>query len=269
MDQRTSRLRLITAVAAGVTAWEALVHASLLLNRSTPTLFGFRLIPRLNLVQTIVPATASVLLARYAFGGRERPPFAFRLIARRSLEDDLGTSVRRVLAAADVQYERLAPKVAMAATAPGRLELRTSAYLLALYRAMRDEGIGDVRATALLQRALFRVMRQVWRVPEAIAAATGARYPTDRRAKLQVRLARALVFRQPDWAMHEVPPDGVYGIDVTRCVVRDFFVSENAAELCDAVYCRQDVLMAEARGVPFTRTRTLARGDALCDFRFG
>ncbi len=211
----------------------------------------------------------SVTLVRDALGPRVRPPFFFRLVARRVLADDLDGSRSRVLDAAERHYAALAPKVAMAVTAPGRLELRTSAYLLSLFRAMREEGIGEDRARDLLAQGLFTVMRQVWRIPEGLAGLVGARYPTDRRARVQVRLARRVVFRDPDWAMHEVASDREFGLDVTRCVVRDFFASEGASLLCDEVMCAQDVLMAERRGVPFRRTATLARGDARCDFRFG
>ena len=263
---RSSRVRLIAAFAAGVTAWEALVHGSLLVNRSTPTLFGIRLIPRLNLVQTIVPAAASVVLARYALGGRDRPPRLFRLLARRLLAADLGLVCAPVLESADRHYSTLAPKIAMAVTPGGRLEVATSAYLLSLYRAMRETGISEDRAYASLSRGLFEVMRRVWQVPDALVPAV---LSPVMRTKLQARMARALVFREPDWSMSEVEWDGRFGLDVTRCVPRDFFASEGAERLCDAVMCRQDTLMADERGVRFTRTGTLARGAARCDFRYG
>ena len=205
----------------------------------------------------------------YALARRAGTPLGFRAVARLLLADELGASLTRVLDAADAGYAGLAPKVAMARTPGGRMEVRTSAYLLALYRALREEGIAEERAMTVLSDALFRVMRVVWRVPEAIAALAAARYPTRRRARVQVRLARLLVFREPDWVMREAPVGVGYGVDVTRCVPRDFFASEGAERLCDEVMCRQDERMAEARGVPFMRTGTLARGDGRCDFRFG
>ena len=70
MNALVSRLRLVLAFAAGITAWEAVVHGSLLLNRAAPKLFGLRLTPPVNVVQTIVPALASMTLARLAFARR-------------------------------------------------------------------------------------------------------------------------------------------------------------------------------------------------------
>lgn len=265
MSTPPSRFRLVTAFVAGITAWEAIVHASLLVNRSSPKLFGVRLVPQVNLVQTAVPALVSVTLARYAFA-RVRPPLLLRVAARRVLRAaDIPLS--RILQRAERHYAALAPKLAMAVTAGGRFNLRMAAYLLALYRAMRDEGVSEERAMALLSNGLFRVMRQVWRSPDAIVG----RLTRDhvRRAKIRERVARRFYFRSPDWEMHEVTAPGRYGVDITRCVMRDLLVSEGAAEICDQVLCVQDIRMAEARGDRLVRGGTLARGDERCDFRFG
>lgn len=60
----------IAAFGAGVALWEAAVHCSLLLNRVQPTLFGIRLVSRLNFVQSVVPALTGVALLRFAFRSR-------------------------------------------------------------------------------------------------------------------------------------------------------------------------------------------------------
>jgi len=53
---------------SGVTAWEAIVHASLGLSGVLPiTIFGFTLTPAINTVQIIVPAAVSLALAYYAW----------------------------------------------------------------------------------------------------------------------------------------------------------------------------------------------------------
>lgn len=52
---------------AGLTAWEAMAHASLLLSGSTPAIFGFTLTPTINTIQVVVPAIVSVALAYYAW----------------------------------------------------------------------------------------------------------------------------------------------------------------------------------------------------------
>jgi hypothetical protein len=63
--------REIAKFAAGVTAWEALVHLSFALAGVLPLrLFGITLTKRVNAIQIVVPALSSLLLACYAWGRR-------------------------------------------------------------------------------------------------------------------------------------------------------------------------------------------------------
>lgn len=56
---------------AGLTAWEAIVHASLGLSGNLPvTFWGITVTPALNTVQIIVPVSVSILLAYYAWGNK-------------------------------------------------------------------------------------------------------------------------------------------------------------------------------------------------------
>jgi hypothetical protein len=122
-------LKLLAAFGAGIAAWEAVVHASLLLNRQSPRLFGLRLAPRLNAVQSVVPAIAAVGLARFALAHDDRPPLAFRWIARRVLEERLvDVPLDAVVDDAERHWGALVAGVAKAKTPAGRLNLRMAAY---------------------------------------------------------------------------------------------------------------------------------------------
>lgn len=63
-------LKEIAKFASGITAWESFVHLSLWLSGATPTIFGITLTENLNLIQTIIPAILSILLAY--FGWKKR-----------------------------------------------------------------------------------------------------------------------------------------------------------------------------------------------------
>ncbi|MFQ6119989.1 MAG: hypothetical protein ACE5KE_08900 [Methanosarcinales archaeon] len=52
---------------SGLSAWEAIVHGSLWLSEITPTIFGITLTETLNMIQTIIPAIISIVLAYYAW----------------------------------------------------------------------------------------------------------------------------------------------------------------------------------------------------------
>ncbi|MFH0949134.1 MAG: hypothetical protein V1802_01455 [Candidatus Aenigmatarchaeota archaeon] len=58
----------VAKFASGLTAWEAIAHASLGLNGVLPlTLFGITITPTINTVQIIIPAVVSITLAYYAW----------------------------------------------------------------------------------------------------------------------------------------------------------------------------------------------------------
>lgn len=53
---------------SGLTAWEAVVHASLWLGGALPvTILGFTITPALNTIQIIVPAAVSIALGYYGW----------------------------------------------------------------------------------------------------------------------------------------------------------------------------------------------------------
>ena len=68
--------------------------------------------------------------------------------------------------------------------------------------------------------------------------------------------------------MADVDIDEGFGMDITRCVVAEYFKALDASELCDRVICVQDARTATAQGVRFERTETLASGGSRCDFRY-
>lgn len=265
---KTPSLRTIAAFGAGVATWEAIVHASLLLNRQTPRLFGIRLTPRVNFVQSVVPAIFAVAVARYAFAREDRPPLLFRWLARRVLAGRLvEVPLESILDDADRHYATLVSGVAKAKTAAGRTNLRMAAYLVALSGALREIGISAEESHGVLADGVFAVMRRVWWAPDRLAELV---HPRDRlaRTRMRQRLGRRFYFRDPDWSMREVHANGGFGIDVERCVMRDFLAELGEQGLCRDVLCAQDLKMAELRGERLIRTSTLAEGALRCDFRF-
>ena len=266
-DMNGSGMRTLAAFAAGVTAWEALVHFSLLVSRSSPRVLGIRLLPRVNAIQTIVPAVLAVALALYAWR-REGAPAPMRWAARQALSGRVPpATLDAVLRRADRAYLEVAPADGPARSRAGAINVRMAAYLLALERSFIAEGVTQASARELLRTGLFAVMRAIWKVPDAILERVGPKDAIER-TRLRQRIAQRLYFRDPDWSMREVAADHGFGIDVERCVMADYLASHGAASLCADVLCAQDLLMASARGELLERTGTIAGGAARCDFRF-
>jgi hypothetical protein len=261
-------LKLVAAFGAGIAAWESAVHASLLLSRQSPRLFGIRLAPRLNVVQSVVPAVVAIGLARFATMREDRPPFAFRWVARAVLRERVADiPLEAVLEDAERHYVARSAGVVKARTAAGRLNLRVAAYVVALSRSLREFGVAEAVARRALADGLFAVTRRLWWAPDRLAAIV---HPRDRaaRTRMRQRFGRRVYFRGPDWSMREVHVDGGVGVTVERCVMRDFLADLGELELCRDVLCTQDQRLAGLRGERLLRTATLADGATHCDFRF-
>ena len=74
---------------------------------------------------------------------------------------------------------------------------------------------------------------------------------------------------QNDWVWDVIDPDNTYdgGYNYHECGVCKLFQDEGAFELAKYV-CKLDYGMFQMIGIDLTRTKTIADGDALCDFRF-
>ncbi|MGA9349224.1 MAG: L-2-amino-thiazoline-4-carboxylic acid hydrolase [Anaerolineae bacterium] len=77
-------------------------------------------------------------------------------------------------------------------------------------------------------------------------------------------------FPPQGWEMEWVEDSGQWlAFNVRRCFYLDVFTAYGAPELT-ALYCKIDDLMYEAlpSSITWERTKTLGRGDDLCDFRW-
>lgn len=137
---------------------------------------------------------------------------------------------------------------------------------LALYRVLRASGYDKGDALQTVERVTApEVLRQ--RRPLALMG----------RLPFAFALLRALT---PGVMARNFPPQGwqaewrdegpdVVAFDMTRCFYMDVFMAYGAPELT-AVYCNLDDVMYGdlSPHVRWERTRTLGRGDDVCDFGF-
>lgn len=91
----------------------------------------------------------------------------------------------------------------------------------------------------------------------------------DRRTRVEwvVDLLFATVFTAPFRRVVHRRKDEV-AFDVTRCPLAEYFAAQGTPELTRHAACSLDYRMAEQWGVTLQRTRTIAEGHPLCDFRF-
>ncbi len=65
----------------------------------------------------------------------------------------------------------------------------------------------------------------------------------------------------------EKTEDFDYGVNYTRCAIRELAIAHGAAEFAPYI-CISDISGSELFGWGLTRTQTLAQGGSHCDFRF-
>jgi len=70
------------------------------------------------------------------------------------------------------------------------------------------------------------------------------------------------------WATTFPPSDAYMAVDYVKCGLSDWFRDQGAPEIAP-IACEGDLIWTELlTGLKFIRTKTIAGGDGLCDFRF-
>lgn len=144
-----------------------------------------------------------------------------------------------------------------------------AAVILAYYkvlkvRSMTVEEIGDITHDVIRERvASYPSFLLQWR---------GAYLMSGYCRKQRKRQAeRSQKKEYPgDWVYSFVEGDGEtfhYGIEYTECGICKLYDSENAREFTPFL-CDIDYITFGAFGIDLHRTKTLGKGDDLCDFRF-
>lgn len=131
---------------------------------------------------------------------------------------------------------------------------------------VEEDQIATQPATELVSDAVFAGIRP----GRDMLARLGRLRHGDRlrAARWSSDLARRHYYAEPGGRIREVAVDDGFGMDVTRCVVAEYFGQLGEAELCQRVICHQDVRSAEHHGITLVRSGTLVGGADRCDFRY-
>jgi hypothetical protein len=142
-------------------------------------------------------------------------------------------------------------------------------WLAALTLALGEKGLAARDAGRLLydlNAAGFAAM------PQEKARALGAEmFTAAYLASLEQWAANSQRRRYPgDWVGRAIPGDGKtfdVGYDYSECGAVKYLKSQGVAEVAP-YFCLNDFLSSRAQGTGLSRARTIAQGDALCDFRY-
>lgn len=172
---------------------------------------------------------------------------------------------RAILTQADVEFASIETQ-GLAVRWGARHLLSISAYAVALDRSLRLHGFSREAAASLISDAVFASIRRTRDLVDLISRIRfrhrlhGVRWASA--------MSKKLYYAEPDWKITDVDvPDGV-GLDITRCVIAEFFASMDASELGESAICSQDHRSAARHRLCFERSGTLMAGSDRCDFRY-
>ena len=148
--------------------------------------------------------------------------------------------------------------------------LRSGVWSLAVYRAIRAQGVEEDYATELCTDYLWVAYRSQMRVQRRLGHLL-ARSPRAQMAAIQrIFLRFPLAAPGYDCKLREIP--GVFAYDIHRCPVYDYFAAqgEEALEFFRNSWCTLDYPLAEylVRGGRYERCETLSAGGPFCDMRW-
>jgi len=145
------------------------------------------------------------------------------------------------------------------------LVLRLFEWDRALYGALLESGVAADDAGRWITEINWMILGP----STALSFSLSRLRSGDRRTRVQsvVDLLFAVVFTAPFRRVVHPAKDEV-AFDVTRCPLAEYFAAQGTPELTRHAACSLDYRMAEQWGVTLQRTRTIAEGHPVCDFRF-
>jgi hypothetical protein len=147
--------------------------------------------------------------------------------------------------------------------------LPIAAWYLAYYQPMQAHG----KTAADVGRMIYDLYEtELAGYPKAQALAEGSRWFTRPALEKMQRWAAWTQKRAypANWVATFIPGDGGdfdFGYDYRECAIVKYLHSKKASELAPYV-CLNDFLKSRAFGTGLRRSKTLAQGDAVCDFRY-
>jgi len=141
-------------------------------------------------------------------------------------------------------------------------------YYLAVYRVLKAKG-HSVEETG---RVIFDTYKAMADYPKWLLRLVGSlKYNQTYVSKLKAAVAKTQERRYPgDWVATFIEGDGKefdYGIDITECGIYKLYRTHGAEELAPYL-CLSDYVLSKAMNRGLVRSKTLAEGADVCDFRF-
>ncbi len=150
---------------------------------------------------------------------------------------------------------------------PGTKWMLLSGHWIAFLRPMRENGY-STESAAQMMYDLY--MGHLDTLPKEKMAKRGQYMFTQEYMDIMKNWTQKSKDQRVDWAADFVPGDGNsfdWGIDYHYCPCLDYFKTQGAAEIAP-YFCLVDFPEHKLMGTGLVRTKTLAQGDEICNFRY-
>jgi hypothetical protein len=197
---------------------------------------------------------------------------AYQELSRPKIEELLGVEAyERCCEAMLAEYESFTAYLPTFEDAKNEGQFYHSApFMLALYRALRGEFANnqETALTLLGQITNYKVSRD-WQENHGVEKFMYARLAKSAFLRdLGMKKFEAYQDEPYGWAVEAPESDAYLALDFTRCGLVDWFTDMGAPEISTTA-CAGDFIVAQYyTGLELVRTKTIADGDALCDFRY-
>ena len=192
------------------------------------------------------------------------PDGTFRRAATHRLQEHFSGTSGQVWNSTRTWQSRLAPNRPRH-SASVNLMMRYMEWSCALYRALREQGMSQAKASGLVETIMLDIFRPVATVFFKLSRLRSAKRET--RVKWLLGMLTGYFFASPFVHRH-LPAETGVSFDVTVCPFADYFKDQGVPELTQHAVCNLDYCQAHAYGVDLVRTQTIANGAEYCDFRW-
>lgn len=183
-------------------------------------------------------------------------------------EESMFTAAECKLVLRDIwgRYSRHSGVVPQVSNMGGRINLQLACLTLCAFQSLLERGIERAHAIKIVADVTWKAYQR-W---GAFAYFISRLLAKDRvkRIRIATKAFQVFPFSPPAYKIERINQPGGVDLNVRRCVVAEYFKSNDAIDLCSGSWCDLDFALAELWGGQLERTQTLVNGNDICDFRF-
>jgi len=178
--------------------------------------------------------------------------------------------IHRVVNQSWHDFDALLPHLPKEPTWGSSLTLRLAALTLAFFRNLTAVGVEKKYAVELTADAAWKIF-QWWGYAVRLISRllrTDAIRDQQKHVQPDGTWPIGFPFNPPAFLARYVPMEDGLGFDVIRCPIAEYMRKQGDSDLAVGTWCMLDYALVEMLGFRLERSKTLAKGDNECNFRW-